>query len=357
MTDTTADSICVYGARIVSKQAKAMAEEVDGVRESTDIEYIHRMRVATRRLRSALRIFDDCFGRKAHKKIVKDIRDVTRALGEARDLDVQLELLSEEAPKYKTVRLAPGIKRLQLRLGQRRTKAQEHVVAAMDELEQDQVIEELLAWAEPLIGNVGEVYLYSPALYQLAFDGVQTQIAELLSHEEYIHDPANVTQLHEMRISAKRLRYTLEAFEDLYGKALKTYINQVKKLQDLLGTIHDADVWMEMIPDLIAEERELILLFFDNERPLRRLLPGLEAFRNDRQALREKTYEEFLVDWKKIKSSGMLTKLKNVVNAPVNMNQIMKSLQALEASQTAEPPVEEASVRESKPDQAEEDAA
>ncbi|MFQ6042085.1 MAG: CHAD domain-containing protein, partial [Candidatus Poribacteria bacterium] len=58
--------------------------------EADDIEYVHRMRVASRRLRSGFALFEECFPPKRLKRWRKQIRRVTRALGDARYTDVQI---------------------------------------------------------------------------------------------------------------------------------------------------------------------------------------------------------------------------------------------------------------------------
>jgi len=317
---TNLDAICIYGAQVMSKHLNAMAGEVEGVREGKDIEYIHRMRVASRRTRSTLGIFQSCFPKKEYKQILKHMRTVTRALGEARDLDVQIALLTDVETQFSEERLKPGIRRLMLRLNQKRMEAQQHVDTAMDMLTNEKVLEGIMReYLAPALTKTGEVYIYSPALYQLAFDNIKTRIDELFSHERYIHDPANKLELHAMRISAKRLRYTLEAFENLYLGQLKSSISTMREIQDLLGLIHDMDVWAEFIPAFIEEERQRILIYFGNERPLKRLLPGLQAFQSSRTAQRDETYHKFIAHWQEIKLQGSWEKLQNLIQTPIDL--------------------------------------
>ena len=329
----TAEATCVYGAKIIQRHLAAMAAEVEGVRAAEDIECIHRMRVATRRMRTALTLFLDCFPKQDYKKIQKDVRKVTRALGEARDLDVQLEVIEAALKEFPDPVFQPGIKRLKLRLTQRRAEVQQHVDAAMDKMLADQLVERLEAWAAPLLEQSKSVYLYTPALYQLAFRGIQVRIDELLSHVPYITDPKNVQELHAMRISAKRLRYAMETFEELYGGQLKPYITTARKLQDQLGAIHDLDVWIVMIPQFIEEERARIVGYFGNVRPLRRLLPGLEAFRQSRIALREAGYANFLKEWAKIEEEQTWDKLLKLINTPMDLEAAVQARKAEEKSQ------------------------
>ena len=331
--NATAEATCVYGAKIIQRYLAAMAAEVEGVRAAADIEYVHRMRVATRRMRTALALFSGCFPKQDYKKIQKDVRKVTRALGEARDLDVQLEVIEAALAEFADPVLQPGIKRLKLRLTQRRAEVQQHVDAAMDRMLAEQLIERLENWVKPLLEQSKTVYLYTPALYQLAFQGIQVRIEELLSHVPYISDPQNVLELHAMRISAKRLRYAMETFEELYGGQLKPYITTARKLQDQLGAIHDLDVWIAFIPQFIEEEKARIVDYFGNPRPLRRLLPGLEAFRQSRITQREAEYADFLKEWAKIEDDQTWDKLLKLINTPMDLEAAVQAHKAEEKPQ------------------------
>ena len=111
-------SICLYGRQVLHRHALEMQQEVEGVRHAKDIEAIHRMRVASRRLRTALELFDSCLPPRKSVAWKREIRRTARALSLARDLDVQLEVVREAEAQFNTPRLLPGLKRLQLRLTQ-----------------------------------------------------------------------------------------------------------------------------------------------------------------------------------------------------------------------------------------------
>ena len=93
MTKSWDSSYRFLAAGHIRRQAKQLAEQLDGVRAAEDIECIHRARVASRRLRSALKMFSDCFRGKMVKRWRKQIRRITRELGDARDKDVQIDFL------------------------------------------------------------------------------------------------------------------------------------------------------------------------------------------------------------------------------------------------------------------------
>lgn len=333
MAKVISEAIHVYGAKTIYAHLSAMQSEVEGVMTGSDIEYIHRMRVASRRLRSAFKIFRDCFPKQDYRLFTNDIRAVTQALGQARDLDVQIEVLEQNLPKYADPRLSPGISRLQLRLKQKRQAIQADVIAAMNTLQEDETLRKIARWAAPWLEKGESIYLYSPALFELAFSSIKARLQELLLYDAQVRVEENVAQLHAARISAKRLRYTMEAFEALYGEAIKPFIQQSKKTQEMLGQIHDADVWMEMIPVFIYEEEQRIISYFGHNRPLRRLLPGLKAFGEDRKTSRDADYRRFLDQWEKALTAGVWESLEGLINAPLNITEVIKLLQRMEGEE------------------------
>ncbi len=121
----------VLAAGYIRRQAKQLAEQLDGVRRAEDIEFLHRARVASRRLRSALKMFRDCFRTKAMKRWRKQIRRVTEGLGEARDKDVQIDFLCGILSAVSDKSCFPGIARLLAQLEYERDLLQPTVVKAV----------------------------------------------------------------------------------------------------------------------------------------------------------------------------------------------------------------------------------
>src|SRR4051794_5183513 len=80
-------------ARVVAVRAEELFEHADGVLDTDDIERVHDMRVASRRLRAVLEIFTPCFEPAAYKDVLRDVKALADALGERRDPDVHLEAL------------------------------------------------------------------------------------------------------------------------------------------------------------------------------------------------------------------------------------------------------------------------
>jgi CHAD domain-containing protein len=83
--------------RIVSVRAAELAEHSRGVLDTGDIERVHDMRVASRRLRAALEIFEPCFAHRLWKSSLKDTKRLADALGDRRDRDVSIAMLEDFA--------------------------------------------------------------------------------------------------------------------------------------------------------------------------------------------------------------------------------------------------------------------
>jgi hypothetical protein len=79
------------------------------------------------------------------------------------------------------------------------------------------------------------------------------RIAEFYSFDPIVPYPELSNALHDLRISAKRLRYTLELFRPQFGKAGERQIERVKSLQEALGTLHDNDVRIDLIGDELSQ--------------------------------------------------------------------------------------------------------
>jgi CHAD domain-containing protein len=120
-------------ARIVRVRADELHEESAGVLDTDDIERVHDMRVATRRLRAVLEIFAPCFDKRELKAALRDVKALADALGERRDPDVQLAAMDAfvaAAP----AELPPGVGLLTARLRERQVAANAALAAALEEV-------------------------------------------------------------------------------------------------------------------------------------------------------------------------------------------------------------------------------
>ena len=292
------EGFCSFAAQSLLKRLKALTKEADGVRQAGvggDIEYVHRMRVASRRLRSALPLFADCLQKKRCKAWRRGMRDITRALGDARDLDVQIAFLEEYQSGLNSARLRRGPERLLLRLRQDRERAQGPILEDLDAFEFSGIADEMEKELKSLHGEAEEgldAFRTSEA-YRHASGEISTRMEEVLGFECCVDCPDKKEDLHAMRIANKRLRYVMEVFGSLYDDGLKEELGIIREFHTQLGDVHDCDVWEEFLGSFLEDERGRTLEFFGHDRFFSRIETGIEALAENRSAFRNERYEAF----------------------------------------------------------------
>ena len=311
---------CIFGAAVMLKHLTDLSNEISGVEAADDIEFIHRMRVASRRLRSTFSYFDRCFRQKKVVVWQEQIRQVTKSLGAARDLDVQIESLTRAQQSIDKNQFRPGIHRLQLRLKQRRENIQPKVVLSMNNLKNSGTLEDMHTNLSEYAAKEDGTQPFTLQLYQLAYKAISDNLINLHVHEHLIHNPQEIEALHAMRIDAKHLRYTLEIFSPLYADRSDEFIKLVKSVQEILGDIHDCDVWIGFMPVFIEKEREKTKKYYGHEGPFNLLLPGMNHFMDSQIKQREKRYIEFIDHWVTWKDQGIWENLDQMIKQPVSFN-------------------------------------
>jgi len=96
-------SFAAVAASVIEVRSDEVFEQAEGVLDLDDVEHVHDMRVATRRLRAALEVFESCFPPKRHRKVLKRVKALADALGQRRDLDVEIGLLESLAAEVADV--------------------------------------------------------------------------------------------------------------------------------------------------------------------------------------------------------------------------------------------------------------
>jgi hypothetical protein len=152
---------------------------------------------------------------------------------------------------------------------------------------------------------------------------VAVRLDELCGFMPQAADPQEVVALHDLRIAAKRLRYVLELFAPSFGPYAAKAAKKAKKLQDLVGEIHDCDVTLPRVDALIAELRErdaaevrrLAGEASDLDAELAAGAPHAEAFRGLEslgvylRARRALLFERFLESWRELERQGFRARL------------------------------------------------
>lgn len=125
------DPFGTTAARVVRVRAEELLEHSKDVLDIGDIERVHDMRVATRRLRAAMEIFEPCFPRKRFRVALKEVKAIADALGERRDRDVAIAALE----KFREALSAPdrrGVQMMVDRLREEQSLANERLAPFVD---------------------------------------------------------------------------------------------------------------------------------------------------------------------------------------------------------------------------------
>ncbi|MFR9753188.1 CHAD domain-containing protein [Nocardia sp. 004] len=205
---------------------------------------VHQMRVATRRLRSVLRSYRGLLRRKPAAALGTELKWLAGLLGEARDAEVRADrfttLLAEHAEHTPPAELDAATARLADAERDRYRAAHSEILRALHSERYRELCAELAEWhtAAPLRRS------RAAAQAVAAFDTVLRhdldRVKSLVSAEHTVAACERVELLHDIRKSAKRLRYSCEAAEPTIGKRATDLGKHAKKLQTVLGEHRDA---------------------------------------------------------------------------------------------------------------------
>jgi CHAD domain-containing protein len=341
---------CLFGAQRLLPLILAFNKETNGVKTGKDIEYIHRMRVASRRLRAALPLFASCFPEKKYRGWMREIRKITRALGEARDIDVQIAFLERylkehASPGEDDDRHAPAqeldprgaIPTLLYRLKRRRVVLQKKVLSALGELEMSHTIDGMQASIRE-ISPVSRPRGRQPAMYGIppvAAGRIGKRLIDMFAYEQWIHNPDAVAEHHAMRIAAKKLRYTMEVYAPLYKWELRKPIARIKKIQTLLGDMHDCDVWIDHITLALVKERTRLHSVDAGRHSGAEAIIPLKQLLADRERKRAMLHRSFIRFWASLSRSQFWASLRSALLTDIKVKYSVRTIPTIIEEQEA----------------------
>jgi inorganic triphosphatase YgiF len=215
-------------------------------------EALHQMRVALRRLRTALKLFEPVVADADYPRLVGELQWLAAELDQGRDIDVLIaETFRPAAARFHD---QTGMAGLGERLLKARTKAYDRMLGVLDQPRYLVLVLDMAAWietghwadpADPVQGPQGDAPV--ERLAREGLDKLRRQIKRRGRRLKTL-DPE---RRHKLRIRAKRLRYALEFFGDLYegrngegrnGRGREEMLGALKALQDGLGLLNDMKV-------------------------------------------------------------------------------------------------------------------
>jgi CHAD domain-containing protein len=239
---TRDDLLAEAGRKVLRFHLARMLAREDGTRTGLRIEDLHGMRVATRRMRAAWRVFGDGFRLDRTRRMRRRLRDLAARLGAVRDLDVLIEAAEAHRaslPESQATAFAPLVRAW----SEDREVARQLLVRELDSDVYARLVEEYRVF----VTAEGAAVLApaSPVAPHRVRDTAGSRIwlaYEQVRGYESVLRWADIETIHQLRIAAKWLRYTLEFFREALGPEVDQLVPRVVALQDHLGWLHDADV-------------------------------------------------------------------------------------------------------------------
>jgi CHAD domain-containing protein len=213
--------------------------------QAGDMRSVHQARVATRRLREALPVLRVSVDGEAIGRVRRQVRRMTRALGPVRELDVALAHLDELAGERI---LSPGaLTRVRQTIARERLDRRREMLVAItpgkiEKLRQRLVLVERSPRPLETAAAIAE------AEHQVARRAGNLEAAMDRAGSLYLSD-----RLHAIRVAAKKLRYAMEVERELKRSRVTARITQLKRLQDLLGQMHDYEILIDRTRQLQAD--------------------------------------------------------------------------------------------------------
>lgn len=302
------DSYCHYGCQTLLKLVPTLESQIEGVVEGEDVECVHKIRVASRRIRAALPMFKECFPPKKYRKWLKQIKQITKFFGEARDLDVQISFTQEYLKNHQTSSSRASVESILDNLIDRRKNIQETVPNEIKKFRDSDVLEKIDCLCTKSTTDQTNAPFDSQATLQEAYGHISAKMQDFLDMEFCVHNEEDILNHHKMRIRGKWLRYTMEVFSPLYADKLSSEIKLAKQFQDTLGEMHDCDVWVESIPKLEAQNK------IEDERK-DESLSEFTAFVKQR---RKTLYTQFVKLWDENKAKGSFEQINRTLSFAVS---------------------------------------
>ena len=232
--------------RVLREQFGIFLSHEPGTRIGEDPEELHDMRVATRRMRAAMKIFERAVPVRT-QKFRDEFKWVAGALGEVRDLDVQLERLDLWVADAAERDREP-LQALRALLQEQRQKQRKAMLRALDSKRYGR-----------LVGSFGEFLRRGPSRRAQASrqpilasgpDLVRKPYRKVRKLGDSLTEESPGEEYHELRKKGKRLRYALEFLSNIYGEPTKDLVKALKRLQDVLGDHQDAEVAISYLREL-----------------------------------------------------------------------------------------------------------
>lgn len=213
-------------------------------------ETVHDLRVWSRRLQQAVRVLHPAAKPPKSKKVLRVLRQVRRALGPCRNLDVNLDLIRKKRQHASAASVQRAWGALQEELEAKRGPVIERARREIARHDLFSFISRAQALIQAADNDTDPIESYDDAVAQ-AMKTWQDALTSAIEERDETH-------LHRFRIAGKHLRYQVELLAELGEAKAKPLVEALKALQDALGDWHDRAVLVECVANFIGQADFLV---------------------------------------------------------------------------------------------------
>lgn len=289
------DPLSEAGRKVMRYHFAEMLRHEEGTRLGEDIEALHDMRVATRRLRASFEVFSDAYKRGALKPHLRGLRATGRSLGSVRDLDVFMEKAQaylDTFPEDDPQDLDPLLNSWR----KQREKARQKMLTFLDSQEYATFKRKFNVFLSTPGAGARRISKQEPEPHlvrELAPVLIYSHLAYVRAYDPFV-EGAPIERLHALRIEFKKLRYTVEYFKEVLDAPAAAVIEDLKKIQDHLGDLNDAQVAGDILKRFIeqweAEQDEQ-----SSDAPPE--IADVELYLTNRQTEQDNLKDTFIEKW------------------------------------------------------------
>jgi CHAD domain-containing protein len=233
---------------IVRHLFSAILANVDGVVADAGVEFVHDLRVADRRTRTALSQLKGVLPASVVDLLSPEFKWLGDVTGPCRDLDVFLLALNSERLRSE---MADGVlSPLGNFLREKRRREHSLVCAALQSERFQRLVENWNRFLETGAEKETRPPLSSSPIFEVAGRRILEAFRRMSKRGTGIDIDPPAALLHRLRIDGKKLRYLLEFFSDLYPETtIERFLSELKQLQDILGGFNDTQVQLALIEE------------------------------------------------------------------------------------------------------------
>ncbi len=264
-----------------------------GIMDDIDIEFLHDFRVAVRRSRSLLSLLKGIFNESITTELKNDLKKMGNLTGTLRDHDVYLDK-KEDYKKMVPSSLRPGLDKYFEDIHKQRFEEQKRLSHFIESKEYQEISTKWKNYMEiPQLADIDKGNNADISVKKLASKTIRKRYKKIITTGQMMNHETEDSEIHQMRIEFKKLRYLLEFFKSLFSKnEMAHFIQQLKAVQNCLGDFNDLSVQqeglMQHIQSLSPKNKDALIEAAS--------LGGLIAHMNEeQQKLRETFFKHFAV--------------------------------------------------------------